>query len=157
MDKFNTILSNHKYKSYVTKLEELEKERVFCNHTIEHFLDVARIAYIQVLERGLDYSKDVIYAIALLHDIGRVLQYTKGIEHDEGSVILAKEILAETDYLDSEVEIILKAILNHRNETEDELSKIIYSSDKLSRNCFKCKAENECYWSKEKKNFHIKY
>lgn len=157
MDRFNTILSNYKYKGYVAKLEELENERVFCNHTIEHFLDVARIAYIQVLERGLDYSKDVIYAIALLHDIGRVLQYTKGIEHDEGSVILAKEILPETDYLDSEVEIILKAILNHRNETEDELSKIIYSSDKLSRNCFKCKAENECYWSKEKKNFHIKY
>ena len=77
MDKVNEILNNKDYKVYLEELSELEKERVFCNHTIEHFLDVSRIAYIRVLEEGLKYSKEVIYAIGLLHDI--CLLYTSYI------------------------------------------------------------------------------
>ena len=38
-----------------------------------------------------------------------------------------------------------------------DLNNIIYTSDKLSRNCFSCKSEKECYWDKEKKNLKIKY
>ncbi len=217
MDKVNEILNNKDYKTYLEELSELEKERVFCNHTIEHFLDVSRIAYIRVLEEGLKYSKEVIYAIGLLHDIGRVLEYKeeiphhegsviiakdilketsftkeekdeilKGIEglkyskeviyaigllhdigrvleykeeipHHEGSVIIAKDILKETSFTKEEKNEILKGIENHRKDSVDELSRIIYESDKLSRNCFSCKSEKDCYWSKEKKNFKIKY
>lgn len=157
MDKVNEILNNKDYRIFLEELSELEKERVFCNHTIEHFLDVSRIAYIRVLEEGLKYSKEVIYAIGLLHDIGRVLEYKEEIPHHEGSVIIAKDILKETSFTKEEKDEILKGIENHRKDSVDELSRIIYESDKLSRNCFSCKAEKDCYWSKEKKNFKIKY
>lgn len=152
MDRINKILNNEKYKMYINKLEILEKDRVFCKHNMEHFLDVARIAYIQVLEQNLGYSKEIIYAIALLHDIGRVLEYEKGIPHDEASVILAKEILKEGLFTVEEQELILSGINNHRRETKDALARIIYKSDKLSRICFSCSADSECYWSIDKKN-----
>ena len=156
MDNINKILHHPKYKSLLEELNELEKDREFCNHTLEHFLDVARIAYITVLEEGLNYSKDVIYSIALLHDIGRVLQYKEGIDHNKGSAIIAEELLEETSFNKEEKDQIIKAIKAHRKESEDELSRIIYKSDKLSRNCFNCKAYKECYWSEEKKNKIIK-
>ena len=136
MDNINKILHHPKYKSLLEELNELEKDREFCNHTLEHFLDVARIAYITVLEEELNYSKEVIYSIALLHDIGRVLQYKKGIDHNEGSAIIADELLEETSFNKEEKDKIIKAIKAHRKESEDELSRIIYKSDKLSRNCF---------------------
>lgn len=158
MDKINEIFNNKKYNDYLKRLIKLEETREFCGHNIEHFLAVSRIAYIKVLEEELPYSKEVIYAIGLLHDIGRVLEYEKNIPHNEGSVIIAKEILKETSYTNQEKDVILKAIYSHRKEVEeDTLAKIIYLSDKLSRNCFNCKAEDKCYWSKDKKNFNISY
>ena len=156
MNNIEKILNNPKYKNLLVELSDLEKNREFSNHTLEHFLDVARISYITILEEGLNYSKEVVYTIALLHDIGRVLEYNNGIDHHEGSAIIAKELLEETSFTKEEKDLIIKAIKNHRKECEDELSKIIYKSDKLSRNCFNCKAYNECYWDKEKKNKEIK-
>ena len=157
MNNLDIIINNPKYKEYLRKLEEFEKERIFCRHTLEHFLDVARISYIQVLENDMKYSKEVIYAISLLHDIGRVLEYEKGIPHHEGSVILSKELLEETNFSDEEKKNILNAINNHRSDSDDELSILIYKSDKLSRNCFNCKAKEECYWDESKKNYSIKF
>ena len=43
MKKVNEILKNSKYKEYLTKLEVLEKDRKFCKHGMNHFMDVARI------------------------------------------------------------------------------------------------------------------
>ena len=158
MEKVNEILHNEKYKKYINEIEVLEKDRIYCKHDINHFMDMSRIAYILVLESGLNYSKDLIYAIGLLHDIGRVEEYRNNISHDEASVIIANEILNETSYSDSEKELILKAIANHGNkDNEDKFLKIIYRSDKLSRNCFQCKAIKSCKWSDEKKNLSIKY
>ncbi|WP_294374996.1 HD domain-containing protein [uncultured Clostridium sp.] len=158
MDKINEILKNKKYIECLNEIEKLEKDRKFCRHNMNHFLDVARIAYILVLEKGLNYSKDVIYAVGLLHDIGRGEEYKTGVNHDDASAEIAEEILRETSYTDDEKKIILKAILSHGTDgSEDEFQDIIYKSDKLSRNCFKCHAEKECYWSKEKKNIIIKY
>lgn len=158
MDKINEILQNDIFKLNMEKLEKLEENREFCRHGINHSLDVARIAYIMTLEKGFDYSKDIIYAIALLHDIGRVMQYEKGVSHHEGSVILAKEILKDTSYDDEEISIIIEAIKNHRNkENASEFNKLIFKSDKLSRNCFMCKSYDECYWDSNKKNNIINY
>ena len=42
----NRILINETYRTELDKLRELEKDRVFCGHDIEHFLDVARITMI---------------------------------------------------------------------------------------------------------------
>ncbi|MBQ9000097.1 MAG: HD domain-containing protein [Clostridium sp.] len=157
MENINIILNNKEYKHALEKLSEYERNREFCNHTIEHFIDVSRIAYIMVLEEKLNVSKEVIYAIGLLHDIGRVKQYEEGIHHDIASVEMSKEILKETSFTDEEINIILNGIANHRKESDNKLEEIIYKADKLSRQCFNCKAEKECYWSSEKKNFKITY
>ncbi|WP_297711879.1 HD domain-containing protein [Clostridium sp.] len=157
MNNIDAIMSNKLYKEALEKLSEYEKDREFCNHTIEHFIDVSRIAYIMVLEEKLSISKEVIYAIGLLHDIGRVRQYEEGIHHDIASVEMSKEILKETSFTEYEVDIILNGIDNHRRESDNKLEEIIYKADKLSRQCFNCKAEKECYWSSEKKNFKITY
>ena len=157
MNKIDKIFKNEMYIEALAALEKYEENREFCKHDMNHFIDMARIAYIIVLEEGLKYSKDIIYAIGLLHDIGRVKQYESNIPHDEASVIMAKEILKHTDFTDEEKSIIIQGIDSHRKESENKLEEIIYRSDKLSRRCFDCKAEKECYWSKEKKNFTIKY
>ncbi len=94
----------------------MKKDREFCNITIEHFIDVARIAYIMVLEENIEISKEVIYAIGLLHDIGRVKQYEDGTNHDLASVEMSKEILSETKFDKEEVNIILNGIANHRKQ-----------------------------------------
>ena len=157
MNNIDAIMNNKLYREALEKLSEYEKNREFCNHTIEHFIDVSRIAYIMVLEEKLNVSKEVIYSIGLLHDIGRVKQYEEGIHHDIASVEMSKEILKETSFTDEEINIILNGIANHRKESDNKLEEIIYKADKLSRQCFNCKAEKECYWSSEKKNFKITY
>ena len=157
MENVNIILNNKEYKQALEKLSEYERNREFCNHTIEHFMDVSRIAYIMILEENLNVSKEIVYAIGLLHDIGRVKQYEEGIHHDIASVEMSKEILKETSLTDEEINIILNGIANHRKESDNKLEEIIYKADKLSRQCFNCKAEKECYWSSEKKNFKITY
>lgn len=155
MDRVNEIIFNETYKEALSKLNKFEENRVFCKHNIEHFLDLARIAYIEVLEKGLNYNKEVIYAIALLHDIGRVLEYENKTPHNKGSVIMAKDILKEIGFSGEEKSIIMKCIESHREEGDLELAKIICKSDKLSRKCFSCEVEKECYWDKHKKNTKI--
>lgn len=157
MNNIDAIMNNKLYREALEKLSEYERDREFCNHTIEHFIDVSRIAYIMALEENLSVSKEVIYAIGLLHDIGRVKQYEEGIHHDIASVEMSREILKETSFTEDEVNIILNGIANHRKESDNKLEEIIYKADKLSRQCFNCKAEKECYWSSEKKNFKITY
>ena len=69
-----------------------------------------------------------------------------------------EDILKETSYTDDETNLIINAIANHGNEnSNNKLFEIIYKSDKLSRNCFECKAEKDCYWRKEKNNLEIRY
>lgn len=157
MNNIDAIMSNKLYKESLEKLSEYERDREFCNHTIEHFIDVSRIAYIMVLEEKLSVSKEIIYAIGLLHDIGRVRQYEEGIHHDIASVEMSIEILKETNFTEYEIDTILNGIANHRKESDNKLEEIIYKADKISRQCFNCKAEKECYWSSEKKNFKITY
>lgn len=157
MNNIDKILNDRLYKESLEKLKLYEKDREFCNHTIEHFMDVARIAYIMVLEENIEVSKEVVYAIGLLHDIGRVKQYEDGIDHDLASVEMSKIILSKTEFDEEEINIILNGIAKHRSKSDNKLEEIIYKADKLSRQCFNCKAEKECYWSKEKKNFKISY
>lgn len=157
LKRVNDILNSKMYKGYIEKIDKYEENREYCRHDMNHFLTMARIAYIMVLEKQLNYSKEIIYSVGLLHDIGRALEYEQGIPHHKASAIISKEILKEIDFSHEEKLIILKAIENHRDECKDELSYIIYLSDKLSRNCIKCSANETCYWSDEKKNFTIRY
>ena len=140
MDRVVAIWRHPLYQSYYRKLEQLERERVFCRHQMIHLLDVARIAYIRNLEEGLGLQKELIYA---------------GVE-------IAEQILSglpeELSFTEGEKGQILTAIKGHRRLREDAkpLERLLYESDKESRMCFACPAEAQCDWSKEKKNMEIK-
>ena len=159
MERVNRILRHPLWKGALQQIEELESERIFCRHDLDHFLHVARIAYIENLEQSLDLSKEIIYAAALLHDIGRGLQYEKGIPHEEASAALAEGILTDCGFCENEIKVIADAITAHRDADAAkgyDLAGILYRADKNSRNFFACKAEHECNWSREKKNTRIK-
>lgn len=159
MDRFNKILSDERYVLYLNKIKLHEQCRKFCKHNTNHFLAVSRIAYIMCLEEKLDIKKDIIYAIGFLHDIGRWQQYESKIPHERASAALSGSILERCGYTKTETGIIISAIENHRNSNNTPiiLNNIIYKSDKLSRNCFNCKVQNECDWTLEKKNLRIQY
>jgi uncharacterized protein len=120
---------------------------------------VARTAYIISLENGLAIDKDVIYATALLHDIGRVEQYKSGTPHNVAGCEIARAVLAQTDYTQEETEEIVGVIARHREapKTVCDLGGIIYRADKLTRPCFSCAARAECNWNDDKKNYEMRY
>lgn len=160
MEILEAIRKHPLYVDYYKKLKDAEKDRRFCRHQMEHLLDVARIAYILDLEQNLGIRKEVIYAAALLHDIGKYRQYAEGIPHDLASAEIAEKILEdlpENAFSLEEKREILQAIRGHRCMREDmtALERLLYVSDKKSRMCFACSAESECNWSAEKKNMEI--
>lgn len=156
--RFNEILENEIFINTLAELNALEKNRKFCKHGIEHLFDVARTAYIINLENSLGIDKDLIYAAALLHDLGRVQEYKNSVPHELASVEIARKILAQTSYTPQETLEIVEAISNHRKTDEgDNLTTIIYKGDKLTRNCGMCNALAECNWSESKKNYKMRY
>lgn len=157
MERFQKIVWHEKYKETYERLQQLEIDRKFCGHDIEHFLSVARISYLMILEKRLPVSKDIIYATALLHDLGRADQYEKGISHEEAGAILAEEILTDCGYTREERKFMTDTILRHRDmkEESESFASIFYRADKLSRDCIHCKARQECYWPEEKKTTSI--
>lgn len=159
MKRVQAVWEHPLYQQNLKDLIRLEADRVFCRHTPEHFLDVARLAYIFALERKLNCSRELIYCTALLHDIGRAEQYITGTPHDEAGVRIAETILSDLDFSSEEKESILSAIEEHRSSGKETsiLSQLIYEADKKSRNCFLCEAEPQCYWSPQKKNMTIQY
>ena len=156
------ILHHRVFKRCYKKIAKIEKHRIFCRHDMNHFLDVARLMMILQLKEkwGVQYSDEIVYATALLHDIGRHLQYKKKIPHEIASAKIAAKILKDCAFTDSERDLIIEAILNHRNAEvigKQNLNSLLYRADKMSRPCFCCKAEPYCNWDKAKKNLQIKY
>lgn len=156
MKRIHRIQEHPLYRSLFEGLQEAEQERVFCRHTMEHFLDVARLMYIKNLEEQAGLDKELIYAAALLHDIGRLEQITKGIPHDEGGARMAGIIMSDCGFGQEEIAAVRQAILGHRDQCSREsasvLTRYLYQADKESRNCFCCPAEPECNWPESKKN-----
>lgn len=97
-------------------MDRLEADRRFCRHGMQHLIDTARLAYLFALESSADLPKDVIYAAALLHDIGRAEQYRNGTPHDVAGCAAAEPILAECGFAEEERDMILTAIGSHRKE-----------------------------------------
>lgn len=155
MDRINQILNHDLFKEYLRQNEQAEANRCFCRHNMEHFLDVARIAMLLNLEENYGIAKDMVYGVALLHDVGRFRQYQDKTPHEIASAVLAQEILHDCGFQPEETQTILDAIRNHRNAAcreEKNLRGLLYRADKLSRACYSCKAEPACDWSDEKKN-----
>ena len=160
VDRIQRIQKNPVFQDLYIKLQDAEAGRIFCKHTIEHFLDVARLMYIFCLEDGESINKDVIYATALLHDLGRYDQIAYGIPHNVAGVEIAKNILEKCGFTEDEIQSIQKAIASHREPNDsahDPLTRYLDRADKMSRNCFSCVVRTECNWSDEKKNEWIVY
>lgn len=158
MERVDRILRHSEFLKILAQIEAAEAERRFCRHTIQHSLDVARIGLIINLEEGLSISKEWIYAVALLHDIGRALQYQEGVDHEQAGVIVAKPILIDCGFAEEEIKVILSAMEHHGSREvapEKNLNGILYRADKASRLCFWCEAREECNWPLEQKNMGI--
>jgi uncharacterized protein len=157
MERYQKVAAHKKLQYYMEKTAEAEKERIFCRHDWDHLIAVARIAYIIALEEHMDVSKDIIYATAFLHDIGKEAQYLRGIPHEIESALLAEGILEDCGYTKEEIALITDAILHHRTYQEEntDFQKLFYRADKLSRPCKGCAAADQCKWPEEKKNLGV--
>ena len=163
MQKTNKIILHPLWIKNIDGIELLEDERIFCCHGKEHLFNVARIAYIENLEKNYGLSKDIIYAAAFLHDIGRYEEYKRGIPHEEAGVEISWQILDDCGFTDLETEEIIFAVKyhrknkNHKNISYEKkcLSELIYMADKKSRMCMFCKATDICNWSEDRKNMSI--
>lgn len=157
LQRVNLILNHRDFTQTLEKIRSLEQNRKFCRHNIEHLLDTARIMYITSLEQNLGIDKELIYATALLHDIGRADEYEGKAEHDIAGAELAKNILADCGFSADEISQICSAILCHRDDdkAENPLGRLLYFADKRSRLCLSCCAKDECYWTDSKKNLDI--
>jgi uncharacterized protein len=157
MERVQAVLVHPDFETYLKFNEEQEVHREFCRHHLQHALDVARIYYILYLEEGRDgalpefrglcmgQAKEIIYAAALLHDIGRWRQYLdQSLDHGLEGALLAKPILQDAGFKSGEIDIALEAIRSHRNPHAQGAGKLLYRADKLSRNCQKCAARAKC-------------
>jgi putative nucleotidyltransferase with HDIG domain len=152
------IYEQEAFKLHMEQNKAAEATRIFCKHDLQHCIDVARIATILNLQEGFGVSKELIYATALLHDIGRHLQYENGTPHEEASAKLAPDILAACGFAEEEIGRIVEAIARHRDvtaQTESNLVGLLYRADKASRACYQCVASEACNWSEDKKNKKI--
>jgi putative nucleotidyltransferase with HDIG domain len=161
MPRVDAILRDTEYLKYVRQIEELETDRIFCRHNMEHFLSVARIACILNMEEECGIDRELIYATALLHDIGRGQEYLTGVRHEEESARLAPDIIKRAGFTDEEEGVILSAIRTHRDadsacSDSKSLNALIYRADKLSRACFYCGAAGECSKDGFKRNLSLR-
>ena len=51
MNRLDEICSHPLWQKCLQEIGRLEEDRIFCGHDVQHFLDVARIAYIENLEQ----------------------------------------------------------------------------------------------------------
>lgn len=160
MERFHHLLSMPEYREAQEQIDSLEKTRIYCGHSRNHCMDVARIAYILVLEEQLSISKEMTYTTAFLHDIGRANEYLGQCSHESGSVLMALKLLPKCGFNDEEIHQISDAIANHRQcgmQEEKTLAHILYRADKLSRDCADCNASATCKWTDGEKNDVIQY
>ncbi len=160
MERIDKIVNHELFLYHLHANEAAEAQRCFCRHSMVHFLDVARIGMILNLEEGLELSGEWIYAAALLHDMGKHIQYENGTPHELASAEIAPAILKECGFDDKETGVIVDAIRAHRDvsvKEERNLRGILYRADKASRPCYICSAEKECNWKEEKKNMSLRY
>lgn len=110
------------------------------------------------------FARDVVYAAALLHDMGRVVQYETGEPHHEAGQRYARELLGEladpVRFTAAETEAIACAVGEHRSDgagaaaspAAATLAGLLRASDKAARACWACPARATCAWPPEKMN-----
>lgn len=159
MKRVELLLKDAHYIEYINNNNEEESANKYCQHGLQHHIDVARIAYILVLEHNdLNYfakegglsgklaAKECIYAAGLLHDIGKWNEYRTGADHAAFGARLARDILTRVFYNPNEIELVCRAVYEHRNISRDMsfLGERIHRADNLSRVCSQCEDRASC-------------
>lgn len=160
MERLNRLLEHELFQDCMKRIMQAERDRIYCRHDWRHALDVARIAYILSMEEQLGFDKEFIYAMALLHDLGRSEEYEQGCSHHEAGAELAAQLLPECGFTSEETERICTAIAAHKDVDEkgvDSCIRLLYRADKLSRDCYNCLAKETCYWKEECRNYKLLY
>lgn len=159
MERVNAILHHPDYQGWIIANNQAEMGRDFCRHGVEHAFDVARIAYALWLDNGGNpVARDIVYAAALLHDVGRWQEYEDPtVDHAEASAELAAPLLLEVGYHPMVADEIVKAVRLHRKGASEGLAQVLHRADKLSRPCFLCPSRHKCKWPAEKKNDDLLY
>lgn len=182
MERVNRILDHPLFQECLRQIREAERERIYCKHDMRHFLDVARLSWIASLEQGLGLDKEIVYAAALLHDIGRARQYACGTSHDAASAELIGKIMPECGFSVDEAAEVAAAVEGHSQSrravtvgdgeqgrsaapeqcgyggeiggecSREYLGSILREADHASRSCYDCDARESCYWTDERKN-----
>jgi HD superfamily phosphodiesterase len=159
MKRIDAIVRDPLFQDSLTKIKKYEQDREFCKHTLQHFVDVARIAYILMLESGQIQefageagiwpadAKEVIYAAGILHDIARWREYETGEDHAELGGEMAREVLERNGFDPLEIKVITHAIFEHREQSTEmsRLGELLLRADNLSRACHECSAKDKCY------------
>lgn len=151
MARINLILADPEYFNYLDKNRAAEEDRVYCGHDFAHLVSTARLTWIFLLEEGNPYiSREIAYAAALLHDIGRFEEYTSGGDHALISAGLARPILERAGFSAPEIALITEAIKEHRQKDEhlakrSSLSAALFKADNHARLCFLCPAAGTCH------------
>lgn len=157
MERAGQICRHPLWRQCLAEIAGREQNRRFCRHDVTHLMDTARLAWIENLERGLGVPKALVYAAALVHDLGRA--GPEGIPHEQAGLAPARKILEDCGFTPAERDEILKAVSFHRDAAAAEdggLAGLIYRADKASRLCLFCPAERDCYWAEEKKNLVLR-
>ncbi|NLJ56870.1 MAG: HD domain-containing protein [Firmicutes bacterium] len=148
MQRFYRVLADPRFQVYNRQISKLEAKREFCGHDQQHLLDTARLAWILTLEEKLDFSREIVYTAAFLHDIGRWCEYEdEKIDHAAAGADLARPLLETAGFERAEVDVITAAIAEHRllpQECATPLGRLLSAADDLSRRCFDCTAAAEC-------------
>lgn len=159
MKRVNKLYYLPEYQKAQAIIDHHEKDRVFCHHNLQHSLDVARLMHIYSMESGANFSKELIYAAALMHDIGRALQYTDAVPHHTAGAEMAEIWLPKCGFSHAETEDIVEAVRDHRQIYQEgaSLKSLLYAADKASRACYACEARHMCNWAEEKMNLELIY
>jgi putative nucleotidyltransferase with HDIG domain len=156
LPRVNKLITDPVYQNYLQKIAEAEKERLYCKHGLDHGLAVARIAYAYLLEQGgTGSAKEVIYAAALLHDIGRWAEYTSGEDHARAGAALARPLLEKYGFDPREIRMIAQAIAEHSTHGAENLSvlgRALALADDWARDCLQCKVKDSCHKFTEQMN-----
>ncbi|KUK31128.1 MAG: Uncharacterized protein XD63_1621 [Thermoanaerobacterales bacterium 50_218] len=160
MERIDAVVRDPLFRECLEKNRKAEESREFCKHDLQHFIDVARITYILMLEsgdlrrfieennlRGRRSAKEVIYATGLLHDIARWREYETGEDHAPLGAELAEQILHRAGFTPNEIKIITTAIYEHREQRPQMslLGEMLHRADNLSRACHECPVKDKCY------------
>ena len=93
MKRVNQIIKHPDYMDALKQVKKYEASRIFCRHQVEHFLDVARIAYILNLE---EYRFDAGGALTV-----SMKWFSVDAEGVKKELVLAKSSDRDQDYYNS--------------------------------------------------------